>query len=107
MPKPDPALETIQQQELKNLIHYWGVKYGIHIQTVLVDFAHPHEDDLQRVEFNQLGNLKHPLTVCISCNEVIHTYEPMIRTSYGNYHGAPKTCVEGRPDGHDDDRGGY
>lgn len=39
----------------------------------------------------------HEISICISCNEVIHTTEPMIRTRHGNYHAAPKTCTEGRP----------
>lgn len=38
----------------------------------------------------------HELSTCISCNEVIHTREPMIRSRHGNYHAPPKNCVEGR-----------
>lgn len=39
---------------------------------------------------------KHPLVICISCLEVIHTRDPMVPSIHGPYHAPPLTCVEGR-----------
>lgn len=33
---------------------------------------------------------------CISCGELILPGTPIIKSIHGPYHGAPKTCVEGR-----------
>lgn len=46
--------------------------------------------------------IKHPIAICIVCREVIHTTEAIVSSIHGYYHGAPRTCVEGRENEEDE-----
>lgn len=37
-----------------------------------------------------------PLRFCIVCKEQITNNQSLVETKHGDYHGFPKTCVDGR-----------